>query len=189
MRRRLLYAWAQALLFFGRGAAALRVFDELVALDPAHAEAWNVIGFLQAQRGAVSEAVRAFEKALALRPHDAALCFNAAFVLQKAGDHARALPLLRHATELDPKLDRAWYGLGLSLAHEGLLEEAIAPFREAARLQPFNPYAGYQLASAFFKLGRRAELEQQYERIKQFDPKVSAIMRREFGIEDPEFRR
>ena len=189
MRGALLYAWAQTLLFFGRNAAALGAFQQVVDEDPGHVEAWSVIGFLHAQRGAISEAVPAFDKALALRPHDAALCFNAAFVLQKAGEHGRALPLLRHAVEVDPKLDRAWYGLGLSLAHEGRLEEAIPPFREAARLQPFNPYAGYQLAAVFFKLGRREELEREYQRIKQFDPKVTAVMRRDFGIHDPEFNR
>ena len=187
MRGRLLYAWAQTLLFFGRSEAALAAFHEFVKQEPAHSEAWSVIGFLHAQRGAISESVPAFDKALALRPGDAALCFNAAYVLQKAGDHERAMPLLQRAVAMDPKLDRAWYGLGLSLAHVGRYEEAIAPFREAARLQPLNPYAGYQLAAALFKLGRRQELEREYERIKQFDPKVSAIMRRDFGIRDPEF--
>jgi tetratricopeptide (TPR) repeat protein len=189
MRTSILYAWGQTLLFFGRSAAALRVFEQVVGEDPSRDEAWSVIGFLQAQRGAISEAVPAFDKALALRPHDVALCFNAAFVLQKAGAHERAIPLLRHAIELDPKMDRAWYGLGLSFAHGGRYEEAIIQFRQAARLQPFNPYAGYQLAAAFFKLGRRDELQQEYERIKQFDPKVSAIMRADFGIHDSDFSR
>lgn len=189
MRGRLLYTWAQTLLFFGRNEAALRAFEQLVSDDPTRDEAWSVIGFLRVERGAIGEAIPAFEKALALRPHDAALCFNAAFALQKAGEHERAMPLLRHAVELDPKLDRAWYGLGLSLAHVGRLEEAIAPFREAAQLQPFNPYAGYQLGAVFFKLGRREELEREYLRIKQFDPKVTAIMRRDFGIHDPDLTR
>ena len=189
MRASILHAWAQTLLFFGRNAAALRTFQQVVAEDPSRDEAWGVIGFLQAQRGAISEAIPAFQKALVLRPDDVALCFNAAFALQKAGEHERAMPLLRHAVELDPKLDRGWYGLGISLAHVGRYEEAIVPFREAARLQPFNPYAGYQLAAAFFKLGRREELQREYERVKQFDPKVSAIMRADFGINDPEFTR
>jgi tetratricopeptide (TPR) repeat protein len=189
MRGRVLYMWAQTLLFFGRNEAALRAFEQLVSDDPTRDEAWSVIGFLRVERGSVGDAIPAFQKALALRPGDPALCFNAAFALQKAGEHERAIQLLRRATELDPKLDRAWYGLGLSLAHVGRLEEAVPPLREAARLQPFNPYAGYQLAAVFFKLGRREELEREYLRIKEFDPKVTAIMRRDFGIDDPELNR
>jgi Flp pilus assembly protein TadD len=91
---------------------------------------------------------------------------------------------MQRAIDLDPKLDRAWYGLGLSLAHDARYEEAALKFREAARLQPLNPYAGYHLAAALFKLGRRDEMRAEYERVKGFDPKVSALMRREFGISD-----
>ena len=116
------------------------------------------------------------------------LSFNAAFAMQRAGDHARAMELMQRAITLDPKLDRAWYGLGLSLAHVGRHEEAVAKFREAARLQPFNPYAGYHLGAVLAKLGRREELLAEYERVKEFDPKISALMRREFGIDDPDAR-
>ena len=104
--------------------------------------------------------------------------------MQRAGDHARAMELMQRAITLDPKLDRAWYGLGISLAHVGRYEEAVAKFREAARLQPFNPYAGYHLGAVLAKLGRREELLAEYQRVKEFDPKISALMRREFGIDD-----
>ena len=186
MREPLLHFWAQTLLFFGRNARALRVMQEVVRENPARHEAWSVIGFLHAQSGELSQAIPAFEKALALQPDDAALAFNAAFVLQRSGDHERAMTLMQRAITLDPKLDRAWYGLGLSLAHVGRYEEAVTKFREAARLQPFNPYAGYQLGAVLAKLGRREELLAEYQRVKDFDPKVSGLMRREFGIEDPD---
>lgn len=186
MKPGLLYAWAQTLLFFGRNDAALRAFERFVREDATRPEAWSVIGFLQASRGAVSEAIPAFERALALRPDDAALCFNAAFALQRAGQHERAVRLMQRAIDLDPKLDRAWYGMGLSLSHVGRNEEAVAKFREAARLQPLNPYAGYHLASALAKLGRMDEVRAEYERVKGFDPRVSALMRREFAIDDPD---
>ena len=188
MREPLLHFWAQTLLFFGRNARALRVMQEVVRENPARHEAWSVIGFLHAQSGELSQAIPALEKALALQPDDAALAFNAAFVLQRSGDHERAMALMQRAITLDPKLDRAWYGLGLSLAHVGRYEEAVTKFRQAARLQPFNPYAGYQLGAVLAKLGRREELLAEYERVKDFDPKVSGLMRREFGIEDPDAR-
>jgi tetratricopeptide (TPR) repeat protein len=182
----LLYAWAQTLLFFGRNARALQAFREVVRDDPGRYDAWSILGFLYAEKGELSEAVPAFERALALQPDDAALCFNAAFTLQRAGDHERAMQLFLRAIALDPTLDRAWYGLGLSLAHLGRYEEAIPRFKEAARLQPFNPYAGYHLAAALYKLGRFEEVVREYERVKDFDPKISLQMRKEFGITGPE---
>ena len=186
LRKSILYGRAQTLLFLGMNQAALRAFQDVVREVPARAEAWSVLGFLHAQRGEMSEAVTAFEKALALKGDDSALFFNAGFATQRAGDHERAMALFRRAIALDPKLDRAWYGLGLSLAHVGRHEEAITKFREAVRLQPFNPYAGYHLAAVLYKLGRRDEVHAEYLRVKDFDPKISALMRREFAIEDPD---
>lgn len=180
----LLYAWGQTLLFFGLELRALGVMQQVVKENPRRHEAWSVLGYLHAQRGELSQAVPAFENALALRPDDPALCFNAGFAVQRAGDHERAMELMGRAIALDPKLDRAWYGLGLSLAHAGRYEEAVHKFREAARLQPFNPYAGYHLAAALAKLGRRDELRAEYERVKDFDPKISELMRREFGLNE-----
>jgi tetratricopeptide (TPR) repeat protein len=185
LREPLLHFWAQTLLFFGRNDSAMRVFGRVVRENPAREEAWSTLGYLHAQRGEFSEAIPAFEKALALKPDDAALSFNAAFAMQRAGDHERAMALMQRAVELDPVLDRAWYGLGISLAHVGRYEEAAVRFREAARLQPLNPYAGYHLAAVLFKLGRRDDVLAEYERVKGFDPKISALMRREFGISDP----
>ena len=184
LRGWILFFRAQTLLFVGLNERALRAYRQVVREEPAHHEAWSILGFLHAQRGEFSEAVPAFEKALALNSDDASLAFNAAFTMQRAGDHERAMALLRRAIALDSKLDRAWYGLGISLAHVGRYEEAVPQFREAARLQPFNPYAGFHLAAVLAKLGRREELLAEYERVKGFDPKVSALMRREFGIED-----
>jgi Flp pilus assembly protein TadD len=94
------------------------------------------------------------------------------------------MELMQAAIALDSKLDRAWYGLGLSLAHVGRYEEAVPKFRQAVRLQPFNPYAGYHLAAALHRLGRREDVVAEYLRVREFDPKVSALMRREFEIED-----
>jgi Flp pilus assembly protein TadD len=186
LRQSILHGWAQTLFFLGLNRAALRAFQDVVRVVPAHAEAWSVLGFLYSQRGEMSEAVAAFEKALVLRGDDPALFFNAGFAMQRAGNHERAMALFQRAVAMDPKLDRAWYGLGLSLAHVGRYEEALTQFREAARLQPFNPYAGYHLAAVLHKLGRRDEAKAEYLRVKDFDPKVSALMRREFAIEDPD---
>jgi tetratricopeptide (TPR) repeat protein len=121
---------------------------------------------------------------VALKTDDASLLFNAGFAAQRAGNHPRAMELMQAAIALDAKLDRAWYGLGISLAHVGRYEEAVPKFREAVRLQPFNPYAGYHLAAVLHRLGRREEVIKEYLRVKEFDPKVSALMRREFEIED-----
>ena len=46
-----------------------------------------------------------------------------------------------------------------------------------------NPYAGYQLAGVWHRLGRRDKLRAEYERIKGFEPKVAERIRMEFGLQ------
>src|SRR6185503_11536081 len=50
-REPLLYWWAQTLLFFGASRRALPVLEEVVALNPKRHDAWNVLGYLHAQKG------------------------------------------------------------------------------------------------------------------------------------------
>ena len=45
-----------------------------------------------------------------------------------------------------------------------------------------NPYAGYQLAGVWHRLGLRDKVRAEYERIKGFDPKVAERIRTEFGV-------
>jgi len=103
-------------------------------------------------------------------------------MLQRLGRHEAALPGFARAIELEPRTDRAWYGLGLSLAALGRLEEAAQKFEEAARLQPKNPYAGYQLAGIWHRLGRADKLRAEYERVRGFDAKVAEHIGLEFGL-------
>lgn len=181
LRSSLCFRYAQFLTIFGLRARALE-FAELAQLaDPRHQRAWTFTGFLRAEKGQFEAAIRDFQRAVDLKPGDADSLFNLGFILQRTGKHAEAIERFRQVIALNPNMDRAWYGTGLSLAKLGRHEEAAQKFAEAARLQPFNPYAGYHLAAAWAQLGKRDKVQEEYERVKGFDPKVAEQMRRDFG--------
>jgi tetratricopeptide (TPR) repeat protein len=181
----LLFGLAQGLLVIGRNAQAVDLLRGLVRDHPAMRRAWSLLGFLHADGGRFDEAVTAFDRALSLEPEHLDSIFNVAFVLQRAGRDEAALARFQQVIDANKFMDRAWYGMGLSLAKLGRHDDAAERFREAARLQPFNPYAGYQLAAALHKLGRQEEVQAEYERVRGFDPKISAQMRRDFGATGP----
>jgi tetratricopeptide (TPR) repeat protein len=182
MSARLLFALAQACIFFKQHARALQVLEALLRERPDHPSAWSIAGFLYAEKSRHADAIAAFERALSLAPDNAATLFNLGFVLQKAGRHEEAIGRLERAIELNPALDRAWYGLGISLIHGGRFREAIERLTEAARLQPFNPFARYQLAAAWFKLGEPDKVRAEYRKLKGFDPKIAEHVRVDFGV-------
>ena len=67
-------------------------------------------------------------------------------MLEDAGRLDEAEPAFRRAIELDPKLDRAWYGLGLTLIRQQRYDEAVVALKRNTELQPMSPYGWYQLA-------------------------------------------
>jgi superkiller protein 3 len=183
LRPSLLFWYGQFLMLFKRHARALELFRAVARANPRHHQAWSCIGFLLAEREDFPGAIEAFERAIDLEPGDAAAHFNVGFILQRIGRHPEAIARFERAIEANRHVDRAWYGLGLSLAHLGQLEPAAEKLQEAARLQPMNPYAGYQLAGVWHRLGRRHDrVKTEYQRVKGFDPKVAERIRVEFGV-------
>src|SRR6185503_2266209 len=110
LRLPLLYSLAQLCLFFKRHGRALEFLELLLQEHPRHARAWSIAGFLYAEKGRYKDAAAALEHAIDLSPDNAAMLFNLGFALQKLERHDEAIERLQRALELDPKLDRAWYG-------------------------------------------------------------------------------
>ena len=186
-RQSLLFFRAQLYLFLKQHRRALAALQRLLEEFPAHQRAWSISGFLYTEQGRLDEAIPAFERAVGLDPRDAATVFNFAFALQRAGRHDDAIARFRQAIDLDPSIDRAWYGMGISLVQRGRYHEAIEKLNEAARLQPLSPFARYQIAAAWFKLGEHENVRSEYRKVKAFDPTVAEHIRVDFGVrEDPD---
>jgi tetratricopeptide (TPR) repeat protein len=88
----------------------------------------------------------------------------------------------RKAIELDDKIDRAWYGLGLVLIQLEKFDEAIKALKHNTKLQPMSPYAWYQLARVHVDRHEPEEAMKIIKHLKGFEPKVAAQLERETGL-------
>jgi tetratricopeptide (TPR) repeat protein len=152
LRASLLFRYAQFLTIFGLRARAHEFIELALQQNPRHQRAWTFSAFLNAEKGRFDAAITDFEHAVLLKPDDADSVFNLGFALQRVGRHPEAMDRFQRVLELNKFQDRAWYGMGISLFKLGRYEQAAENFAEAARLQPMNPYAAYQLASAWSQL-------------------------------------
>src|SRR5690606_28081682 len=107
------------------------------------------------------------------------------FVHQQSGDEAQALAAFREATRLAPRLDRAWYGMGLSLRRLGRNEEALVAFERAAALQPLNGFAFYEAGMTHYALGRPDRVEQVLGHLASFDPRLANKLAEDAGLAEP----
>ena len=182
------YAWlklsAMALLVFGRRAAALAVFDRMLARFPDDAYALASRAHLRAEQGDTALAAADAQRLVDAHPtrRRAADWFNLGFLRDRLGEHAAAEAAFRQALGLDPRLDRAWYGLALTLIQQGRLEDAVAALKKNTELQPLSPFGWYQLARVHANRQEPEKARRIIAHLKNFEPKVAAQLERETGL-------
>ena len=174
---------AITLLVFGRLEAAEHEFTAILRRWPADAYALASRAHARAQLGRRSEAIEDARALVAAHPRrSAADWFNLAFLLEDAGEFGPAEQAFREALVMDPKLDRAWYGLGLTLIRQQRFDEAVAALKRNTELQPMSPYGWYQLARVHMDRHEPEETRKIIRHLKGFEPKVAAQLERETGL-------
>lgn len=150
---------AEARLRAGDAAAALAAYGELVAADPAQADAWFNLGWLHRNARRFDAALDAYAKAIdagVARPEEAHL--NRAAILSdhlfRADDAAAEL---QAALLFDPEFVPAWLSLGQIEEDRGRAEAARAAYETAVRLDPGNGRALGRLAGLYVQAGRAGE--------------------------------
>ena len=129
------------LLELGRPDMALDHFKKAIELDPMFADAHFHLGTALAEGRQWDEAVKSYKKALELPtltiPESANQ--NLGLALYHLKRYREAEQTLRFAISLDPKMQAAYYNLGLVFVAENRKDEAKAAFRQARQLGPDSP--------------------------------------------------
>src|SRR2546429_7872875 len=110
------YIHGHLLELFGLKPRAIAAYREAMRVEPDFVRPVNRIAYLLASQERFAEAEPYFQAVLRADPGNAVAHFNLGFTLDKRGQYERAVHEFREATRLNPKIDRAWYGLGLAHA-------------------------------------------------------------------------
>jgi tetratricopeptide (TPR) repeat protein len=155
MRIRLLLA--QALMFSGRPGEAVQELEDGRTQAPEEAEVIYALAAGYLRLGKVAEAESLFAELRRLRPL-AATHVLIGRTYRDYGQFDRARAALRRALEVDPRVRRAHYYLGMVAAIEDLnaLDAAIDEFRLELRVAPDDPATHLSLGLALV-MARRYE--------------------------------
>jgi tetratricopeptide (TPR) repeat protein len=174
---------AMVCLVFGRTAAAEALFTEMLGRWPGDAYALSSRAHLRAQGGRRSEALADAQALVAQHPaRSAGDWFNLAFLLQAEERLVDAEAAFRRALALDDRLDRAWYGLGLTLIRLGRNDDAVLALKRNTELQSMSFYGWYQLARVHVDREDADAARKIIRHLKGFEPKVAAQLERETGL-------
>jgi tetratricopeptide (TPR) repeat protein len=122
------------------------LYRDVLRQYPDSVEAHNNLGVLFKRRGMLDEAIREYKKTLALKPDHAEAMNNLAVIHLGRGALKTAEALLLRSTQLFGSTN-AYFNLGTCYARQRRMEEAIAAFRTAARIDP-------RFGAAYVELGR-----------------------------------
>ena len=117
----------------GELAAARKLYEQVLDIDPVHAEALNFVAISAVQSGDARRGIELLERGVAAHPSDASLLKNLGLACRAGGRHAEALKAFAAAVTLKPDFTVALLNQGALLAELGRGQEALASYLRAFR--------------------------------------------------------
>ncbi|MDB5400686.1 MAG: hypothetical protein JWQ55_2704 [Rhodopila sp.] len=134
----------------GRLSEAERLYRQILAINPRHADGLHLLGMIAYQAGHPELAVDLIGKAITTNANVASYHSNLGNALKQLGRLDQAAAAYRGALGLMPNFMEAHYNLGNTFREQGRLDDAVACYRKALALKP-------DFAEAHNNLGRVLE--------------------------------
>ena len=160
---------AVALHNAGRLADAEKIYRDVLTKDSRNADALQLLGLIEHQRGNNARAVELIRKAVTIRPR-AEFLINLAQAQKALGRTQEALESNQRAVQMAPNIPEGWNNLGSLLKDLGRAAEAADAFRKAIALRPNYAVAHSNLGNALAQLSDAAGAEAALRRAVAIDP-------------------
>ncbi len=189
---------ATALHRAGNLAEASRLYEEILASDPAHTIALFRSALLALQSGDADLALARMQRAAAAAPGEARYQFGLGQALQAAQRWPEAAQAFESALALEPAFPEALQGLGVSLQRRGHPSLAADAYRRALQWRPDDAAVIANLGTALREMGEVAEAVGHLQRAVELQPNVvshtlnlgiALCQQREFLAAEPLLRR
>ena len=154
----------------GRLAQAEGLYRQVLAQDPCHAEALQLLAAVAARTGQHDQALALLEQAVAAEPDNAGCLTNLGACYVNVGRFIDALAPLERAVRLDANNAGTYYHLGLVFENTDRLDDAVENYRHAVALQPNNRPAHNNLGKLLRGLGKYDQAAAHFDAALAVDP-------------------
>ena len=154
----------------GRLEAAEQAYQEILAIEPNHAEALHFLGVVQARMGRHETGVESIRRALAVKPDWAEAHYNLGIVLSGQARWDEAMACYERALELKPCYAEALVSLGNGLRRQRKPQEAIAAYARALERKPDFAEAHNNLGAVWEEQGELDKAIVHYRRAMELKP-------------------
>jgi len=140
------------------------VYEQILRLDPNHADAMHHLGVIRSRDAGQSVAgIDLIRRAIAIHPNVAAYHENLGIALALTGDYASAISAYHVALSLDNKPPETWFNLANAMRASDRFDDAIAAYDCAIALRPNFLAAMNNRAMALHESDRLDEAIAEYE--------------------------
>ena len=154
----------------GRLAEAEACYRRVLAAQPNHADALNMLGALAHQVGRSDVAVDLIRRAIEISGSNPGYFYHLGGALQGQGKLDEAAAAFRQTIRLEPDLAEAHCHLGNLLRSQGKLDEAVAAYRQAIRITPGMAEFRFNLGIGLKEQGKLDEAVAAYRQALQIKP-------------------
>ena len=154
----------------GKYAQALRLFDDILEIDPSNVNA--LIGKAVAYRrsGQSMRAINCLDLVLSIQPNNVAALLNRGHILQAEGDLDGALEAFDTLVSLSSLDDEAWAAQGDVLAKMGRDDDALRAYAEALKLNPGDELIHAKVRELEESRAMTADVLQEISKVKGIGP-------------------
>jgi tetratricopeptide (TPR) repeat protein len=165
----------QALALHQRGelARAQRLYEEILEIQPRHADALNLLGVVCGQTKNFERAVHLFDDAIRFEPHNAASYCNRGAALRELRRLDAALASYDEAIALKPDYAMAHYNRGNVLKELEQPYDALVSYGRAIAINPNHAEAYYNRGVLLQQLARFDSALESYNRAIAINPRYA----------------
>jgi tetratricopeptide (TPR) repeat protein len=160
----------------GKAPLAELLWRQVLAADPAHAQANAMLGLILAGQGDTTAAIDMLVRALQSDAKNAATWFNLALLQQQTGRADEALASFESALALRPGDARILDQLGRALQRLDRHAEAVDRYAQILRAQPRNPELLNRMGMALYQDGRFAQATDAFRQALALAPEAAETL-------------
>jgi tetratricopeptide (TPR) repeat protein len=108
------------------------------------------------------DAKKEFQQELEIDPNNAGAEYVLGELSRQAQQWDEAIQHFSQAAKLDAGFGDAFLGLGSTLISQKKFADAVSPLEKAVKLEPQNPAAHYNLATAYVRTGRKQDADKEF---------------------------
>ncbi len=149
---------------------AKAIYQEILAVEPLHADALHLSGLIEFQQGRFQGAVDLISKAIVVRPDDPVVHCNLGQALQGIGQATEALASYDQAIAVRPDYAEAYCYRGGALKELRRFEAAITSYDRAIAINPAYVDAYYNRGNGLRQMKRLEAAIASYDQAIQLDP-------------------